>query len=96
MPKTHARTREAPDPAHVGCSPCLTPSAPAPVHSQKDPYVDRIRYKDSNQEKKKGFYTSDFSKRDEFTNTIRTEQWREQLKVRAVSRTHQPAQIHRM
>ncbi|PNW77149.1 hypothetical protein CHLRE_10g424250v5 [Chlamydomonas reinhardtii] len=48
--------------------------------SDKDPYVDRIRYKDSNQEKKKGFYTSDFSKRDEFTNTIRTEQWREQLK----------------
>ncbi|KAG2497850.1 hypothetical protein HYH03_004117 [Edaphochlamys debaryana] len=46
----------------------------------KDPYVDRIRYKELQPEKKKGFLTSDFSKRDEFTNTIRTEQWREQLK----------------
>lgn len=28
-----------------------------------------------------GFLTSDFSKRDEFSNTIRTSQWREQLSV---------------
>ncbi|KXZ56178.1 hypothetical protein GPECTOR_1g153 [Gonium pectorale] len=48
--------------------------------SSGDPYVDRIRYKDIQTEKKRGFQTSDFSKRDEFTNTIRTEQWREQLK----------------
>jgi hypothetical protein len=33
------------------------------------------------QEKKKGFGTSDFSKRDEFSNTVRTLQWREQLAV---------------
>ncbi|PNH00139.1 hypothetical protein TSOC_014051, partial [Tetrabaena socialis] len=49
--------------------------------SSGDPYADRIRYKDTQSDKKKGFQTSDFSKRDEFTNTIRTEQWREQLKV---------------
>ena len=53
------------------------------MRAQGDPYVDRIRYKELQPEKKKGFYTSDFNKRDEFTNTIRTEQWREQLKVRA-------------
>lgn len=48
--------------------------------SDGDKYVDRVRYKDSQQEKKKGFLTSDFSKRDEFSNTTRTEQYREQLK----------------
>lgn len=38
-------------------------------------------YKDtqSPESKKKGFGTSDFSKRDEFSNTIRTAQYREQL-----------------
>lgn len=49
--------------------------------AQNDKYVDKLRYKEAQPEKKKGFLTSDFSKRDEFTNTIRTEQWREQLKV---------------
>ncbi len=43
--------------------------------------MDKIRYKDVQTEKKRGFLTSDFSKRDEFSNTIRTEQWREQLVV---------------
>uniref|UniRef100_A0A7S0YM86 Flagellar associated protein n=1 Tax=Polytomella parva TaxID=51329 RepID=A0A7S0YM86_9CHLO len=47
--------------------------------SDGDKYIDKLRYKDSGQEKKKGFLTSDFSKRDEFSNVIRTEQWREQL-----------------
>ena len=31
-----------------------------------------------------GFLTSDFSKRDEFSNVTRTEQWREQLDVSSV------------
>jgi hypothetical protein len=44
-------------------------------------YVDKWRYLESGQEKKKGFGTSDFSKRDEFSNTVRTLQWREQLSV---------------
>lgn len=44
-------------------------------------YVDKWRYLESGQEKKKGFLTSDFSKRDEFSNTVRTLQWREQLSV---------------
>lgn len=43
--------------------------------------MDKWRYLDSQQEKKKGFLTSDFSKRDEFSNTTRTLQWREQLAV---------------
>lgn len=51
------------------------------VHLQGDKYADRMRYKDSQSEKKKGFLTSDFSKRDEFSNTTRTEQYREQLRV---------------
>mmetsp|Transcript_24638 Transcript_24638/g.67143 ORF Transcript_24638/g.67143 Transcript_24638/m.67143 type:complete len:243 (-) Transcript_24638:467-1195(-) len=46
-----------------------------------DQYQDRWRYRDSKQEKKKGFLTSDFSKRDEFSNVIRTGQWREQLQL---------------
>ena len=49
---------------------------------QGDKFVDKIRYKDVQSDKKRGFLTSDFSKRDEFSNTIRTEQYREQLKVR--------------
>jgi hypothetical protein len=53
-------------------------------------YVDKWRYLESGQEKKKGFLTSDFSKRDEFSNTTRTLQWREQL---AVS-THFEPQSH--
>lgn len=65
------------------CPTCIVP--------QGDPYVDRIRYKELQPEKKKGFYTSDFTKRDEFTNTIRTEQWREQLKVRHGMQQRRPA-----
>lgn len=50
-----------------------------------DKYADRVMYKDLQPgEKKKGFYTSDFSKRDEFSNTIRTGQYREQLKKEMV------------
>jgi len=46
-----------------------------------DKYQDRWRYRELQPDKKKGFLTSDFSKRDEFSNTIRTGQWREQLKL---------------
>lgn len=54
---------------------------------QGDKFVDRIRYKElQGDNKKKGFLTSDFSKRDEFSNTVRTAQWREQLKVRVQRR----------
>ncbi|KAK9905664.1 hypothetical protein WJX75_004135 [Coccomyxa subellipsoidea] len=45
------------------------------------PYVDRIRYAETQPEKLgKGFLTSDYSKRDEFTSTFRTEQYRSLLK----------------
>ncbi|GBF91400.1 flagellar associated protein [Raphidocelis subcapitata] len=46
--------------------------------SDGEKYVDKWRYAGS-QEKKRGFGTSDFSKRDEFSHTVRTLQWREQL-----------------
>jgi hypothetical protein len=49
---------------------------------QGDTYVDKWAYRETQGEtKKKGFLTSDFSKRDEFSNTTRTGQWREQLQV---------------
>jgi hypothetical protein len=48
-----------------------------------DKYVDRVRYKDTQPDKKKGFLTSDFHKTDEFSNIIRTEQFREQLRQEA-------------
>jgi len=38
-------------------------------------------YLESQPERYKGFLSSDFSKTDEFSNTIRTEQYRDQLKV---------------
>lgn len=51
---------------------------------QKDKYADCIRYKEMfpAEKKKSGFLSSDFPRRDEFSNTIRTEQIREVLKVR--------------
>lgn len=46
------------------------------------PFVDRVKYQETQKTKpKKGFHTSDYSRRDEFTYTFRTEQYREQLKV---------------
>lgn len=50
---------------------------------QKDKYSDCIRYKEliPAERKKNGFLSSDFPRRDEFSNTIRTEQLREILKV---------------
>ena len=47
---------------------------------QNLPYRDRLKYQDSQPAKKKGFLTSDFSRRDEFSMTFRTEQYRTQLK----------------
>lgn len=57
-----------------------------PWISDTDTYKDRLKYSElqGTDSKKKGFLTSDFSKRDEFSNTIRTEQWREQLKSEGV------------
>ena len=56
--------------------------ADALLHVQELPYSDKIRYAEIQKEKPaKGFLTSDFSKRDEFSNTCRTEQYRTQLKV---------------
>ena len=53
---------------------------------QGDKFTDRIRYKELQPEKKKGFLTSDFSKRDEFSNTVRTAQYRELLTVSGLDR----------
>lgn len=45
------------------------------------PYVDRNMYIESQPERYKGFLSSDFSKTDEFSLDIRTEQYRDQLRV---------------
>ncbi len=49
----------------------------------KDKYVDGIKYKDlvPAEKKKFGFQSSDYPRRDEFSNTTRTEQLREVLRV---------------
>ena len=48
------------------------------------PYVDRVRFAETQPEKPgKGFLTSDYNKRGEFSDTIRTEQYRSQLKQEA-------------
>ena len=46
---------------------------------QKDKYADKTTYRDTclPERKKSGFLTSDFPRRDEFSNTIRTAQLRE-------------------
>ena len=46
-------------------------------------YKDRLMYKDTQKEKKKGFMSADFSRRDEFSMDFRTEQYREALKMEA-------------
>ena len=46
------------------------------------PYVDRTRFKEEQQNAPpKGFCSSDFMRRGEFTSTIRTEQYRTMLKA---------------
>jgi len=49
---------------------------------QKDKYADKILYKELTpaDKKKNGFLSSDYPRRDEFSNTIRTQQLREVLK----------------
>ena len=49
------------------------------------PYVDKQRYAESQppENKKKGFLTSDFSRRDEFSKDFATNQYRERLKMEA-------------
>jgi len=46
-----------------------------------DKFQDKTMYSAVQKEKKKGFMTGDFRRRDEFTNIIRTEQYREQLSM---------------
>ena len=68
-------------PLHHLFRPGLLPS-PDTLLLQDLPYSDRIKYAEVQKEKPgKGFGTSDFSRRDEFSNTCRTEQYRTQLKV---------------
>ena len=55
-------------------------SAPLMLWSEsKDVYTTGIPYRQIYSEKKKGFGTGDFPRRDEFSNTIRTAQLREIL-----------------
>lgn len=76
--------------------PSSHPSPPRPQHPEVYldkthnwllegvPYVDRVKYAEAQPEKpKRGFGTSDYSKRDEFSMDFRTEQMREALKSEA-------------
>jgi len=47
--------------------------------SEGVPYVDKLMYKDTQKEKKKGFLTGGFKRRDEFSLNFTTEQYRERL-----------------
>ena len=47
--------------------------------SDGDEYVDRLKYRETQKEKKKGFLSGDFKRRDEYSMVFRTEQYREQL-----------------
>lgn len=62
----------------------ITPGTFAPPlllwSESKDKYTMGIPYREIYSEKKKGFMTGDFPRRDEFSNSIRTEQLREILK----------------
>ena len=65
--------------------PCSTLEPPKMLWSeQKDKYIDKTTYRNTvpPEKKKKGFMSGDFPRRDEFSNTIRTSQLREVLKVR--------------
>eukprot|EP00239_Pterosperma_sp_CCMP1384_P001852 CAMPEP_0197848796 /NCGR_PEP_ID=MMETSP1438-20131217/10085_1 /TAXON_ID=1461541 /ORGANISM="Pterosperma sp., Strain CCMP1384" /LENGTH=258 /DNA_ID=CAMNT_0043461213 /DNA_START=140 /DNA_END=916 /DNA_ORIENTATION=+ len=44
------------------------------------PFNDRLKYKETQPEKKLGFHSGDFRRKDEFTRVFRTEQYRERLK----------------
>lgn len=60
----------------------------------KDKYIDKTMYRDTvpAEKKKKGFMSSDFPRRDEFSNTIRTAQLREVLKKNSASHKQAQAQ----
>ena len=76
---------------------CRTLEPPKMLWSEsKDKYIDKTMYRDTvpADKKKNGFMSSDFPRRDEFSNTIRTSQLREILKVsrRKARRVGQPVQ----
>ena len=63
---------------------CAHLDQPGLTHAfQGDHFKDVLSYRDEQKEKKKGFLSGDFKRRDEYTKTVRVEQYREQLKVGA-------------
>eukprot|EP01018_Ginkgo_biloba_P002397 Gb_21373 [translate_table: standard] len=68
------------NPGKIGKSPDVLFEKAWPWVADGDAFVDQSRYVDKQPERFKGFLDSDFSKRDEFSNTFRTEQYREHLK----------------
>ena len=48
--------------------------------AQGDHFEDQLSYNKAQKEKRKGFCSGDFMRRDEYTKTVRVEQYREQLK----------------
>lgn len=54
-------------------------------------YMDRTRFREEQQDSPpKGFCSSDFMRRGEFTSTIRTEQYRDMLKACVLADLHHP------
>jgi hypothetical protein len=83
---------------HRTASPATSPALTALTHgrgrrylTQGEKFIDRTMYLKTQKEKKKGFMTGDFSKRDEFSNTTRTGQYRELLKLEVKHRQRQVA-----
>ena len=67
----------------------LRVQAPRYMLMQGAKYIDRLKYQETQPTHKKGFQTSDFSRRDEFSMTFRTEQYRTLLKqARAMGCMH--------
>ena len=89
--KSRCSPLQTPSPTVISSLPPIPPQHPE-VYLDKThnwllegvPYVDRVKYAEAQPEKpKRGFGTSDYSKRDEFSMDFRTEQMREALKSEA-------------
>ena len=75
------------NPAKIGNTPDVFFEKKHTWISDGDTFKDSLTYRDQKQEKKKGFLTGDFMRRDEFCGTFRVAQYREQLKQEVADST---------
>lgn len=86
-PTPEGRERSAYKGKNITCQPMKGGKVPREAYmdgkypwvSDGDKYIDRTMYIHTQKEKKKGFGSGDFRRKDEFSNTIRTGQYRHQL-----------------